>query len=96
MNLKSAFLYALARLSERSTWIGFIGLFTAAGITIAPELAEAFASAGAGVAGLLLMLTKDKPTITVNPVITVKAENVEAVKVAIAASTKAMSENGIG
>lgn len=64
--------YTLQRLSERSTWVGLIGLATAAGITISPALGEQIASVGAATAGLLLLVTRDKPTTvnhtTVNPV----------------------------
>jgi len=53
--------YLLTRLGERSTWVGLIGVLTAAGMTISPEAAEQIATLGAGLAGLLLIVTADKP-----------------------------------
>lgn len=38
--------YVLARLKEASTWRGLIGLLTAAGISISPELLDKIVAAG--------------------------------------------------
>lgn len=63
--------YFLSRLAERSTWTGFIALFTAAGMALRPDVAEQVATTGAAIAGLVLLLSKDKPplSVTVNPVV---------------------------
>lgn len=49
-----------ARLKERTTWLGIAGLLSTAGVAIAPELQEAIVSAGVALAGLVLVVTKDK------------------------------------
>lgn len=54
------FKYFLNRLSERSTWLGLIGLATACGATIEATLAEYIISAGLALAGAIGVLTKDK------------------------------------
>ena len=52
--------YILARIKEPSTWRGIILLLTAAGLPIAPELADAIISVGLAVAGLIGVATPDK------------------------------------
>lgn len=52
--------WILARLSETSTWQGFIGIITACGITIQPELAAQIVSAGMAVIGVINVITKEK------------------------------------
>ena len=52
--------WLLARLSERSTWLGITGFLTAAGIYLDPEQIEAIAVAGLAVAGVVGVFTKDK------------------------------------
>ena len=52
--------YILARAKEPSSWRGFILLLTAAGLPIAPELADAIISVGLAVAGLIGVATPDK------------------------------------
>lgn len=52
--------YILARAKEPSSWRGFILLLTAAGLPIAPELADAIISVGLAVAGLIGVVTPDK------------------------------------
>lgn len=48
------------RLSERSTWLGLVGLISAFGVTLAPELQEAIVVAGLAVAGVVAVVMKDK------------------------------------
>lgn len=55
--------YALTRLTERTTWIGLIGLVSAAGVVVQPALAEQIAAAGMGLAGILLIITQDTPKV---------------------------------
>lgn len=57
--------YALQRLTERTTWIGLIGLVSAAGVAVSPALAEQIAAAGMGLAGVILIVTQDKPKLVV-------------------------------
>lgn len=52
-----------ARLKERSTWLGIASLLSAVGVAIAPELQEAIISAGVAIGGLILVATKDNPTV---------------------------------
>jgi hypothetical protein len=52
--------FALARLKERSTWLGFIAILSAAGLTISPDAVEMIAATGSGIAGLVLVFTSDK------------------------------------
>ena len=47
------------RRKERSTWLGIIGVVTAAGVTLFPEQIEVIATAGAGVASAILAFTSD-------------------------------------
>lgn len=46
-------------LSQRSTWAGLVWLLTAAGISLNAEQAEAIATAGMSLAGLLGVFWKD-------------------------------------
>lgn len=52
--------YLLARAKEPSSWRGLILLLTAAGVPIAPGMAEAIISVGLAVAGLIGVATPDK------------------------------------
>jgi len=52
--------YVLARLKEASTWRGLIGLLTAAGISISPELLDKIVAAGMALMGVIGMFFKDK------------------------------------
>ena len=65
---------ALARATERSTWLGLIALLAAFGVVIQPEHVELICAIGSGVAGLILVATKDHRTVTVNPVVTIRTE----------------------
>jgi len=51
--------YILARAKEPSTWRGLVLLLTAAGVPLAPAMAEAIISAGLAVAGLIGVVTPD-------------------------------------
>ena len=53
--------YLLARAKEASTWRGIIMLLTAAGIPIAPALADSIVTIGLALAGLVGMLAPDAP-----------------------------------
>lgn len=50
--------FLLDRLKERSTWMGIIGLVTAAGISLSPEETAAIASAGVALVGAISVFTK--------------------------------------
>lgn len=52
--------YLLTRLTEKSTWAGITGLLTAAGMSIAPEMADQIAITGIGIASMLLIAMKEK------------------------------------
>ena len=51
--------FVVSRLKERSTWLGLIGIVTAAGVSISPEQTEAIALAGVAIAGVVAVFTKD-------------------------------------
>lgn len=55
--------FALARLKERSTWVGIIGVLSGAGIALEPAMASLIGAAGAAIAGAVLMVTKDQKDI---------------------------------
>lgn len=46
------------RMQERSTWVGLVSLFSALGIALNPDQAEAFIAAGIAVAGLIAATTR--------------------------------------
>ena len=52
--------YLLQRLKEPSTWRGIIYMITAAGVPIAPALADSIIAVGLAVAGLIGVLTPGK------------------------------------
>jgi len=52
------FAYFLERLSERSTWLGMIGILGALGVNASPEYSDAILSIGTSVAGGILTFTK--------------------------------------
>lgn len=52
--------YILERAKEPSTWRGLILLLTAAGVPIAPGLAEAIITTGLALAGLVGVVSPDK------------------------------------
>lgn len=45
--------YIIARLKEASTWRGIIGLLTATGVTISPELIDKIIAAGLALMGVI-------------------------------------------
>lgn len=51
--------YLIDRLKERSTWVGLVGLATALGLALSPELQEAIATAGVAIASVIAVITKD-------------------------------------
>ncbi len=52
--------YIRERLKEASTWRGIIMLLTAAGVPIAPAMADVIISIGMALAGLVGVATPDK------------------------------------
>lgn len=52
--------YFTARLAERSTWIGLVGLLSVFGISLAPDYQEPVITTGVTLASLISMLTRDK------------------------------------
>lgn len=52
--------YILARAKEASTWRGIILLLTAAGVPIAPALADTIVSVGLALAGMIGVVAADK------------------------------------
>lgn len=56
--MESMMQYLLARLAERSTWLGLIALLSAFGIGIAPEQSDAVIGVGTAIAGAVGVFTK--------------------------------------
>jgi hypothetical protein len=56
--MKKIIEYALARLSENSTWRGIILLLTAVGVTVNTEQAEHIIAAGLAVIGVINVFRK--------------------------------------
>ena len=52
--------YVLARLSEASTWRGFVYLLTALGVSLGAAQAEAVIAVGMAIAGALGVFLADK------------------------------------
>lgn len=52
--------YLVSRAKEPSTWRGIILLLTAAGVPIAPALADSIVSIGLALAGLVGVVSPDK------------------------------------
>lgn len=48
------------RAGELSTWLGIIGLATAAGVTFSPELQDAIINAGLAVASLVAVIFRER------------------------------------
>lgn len=61
--------YLIARAKERSTWLGLVSLFAAAGVTIEPELLIAIATSASTLAGLILVAVKDKKPVEITEVV---------------------------
>jgi hypothetical protein len=51
--------WLLARLTERSTWLGVAGMLGALGVQVAPVAADLITNAAIGVAGAILAVTPD-------------------------------------
>jgi hypothetical protein len=61
--MEQIFTYLLARLVERSTWVGLISLLASFGVIIKPEQATTIATIAASMAGVIMLVTKDnRPT----------------------------------
>lgn len=58
--MKSFFFWAIERLQERSTWLGFVGVASSVGIYVRPELASSITQVGVGLASAIAVFTKDK------------------------------------
>lgn len=52
--------YVLERLGENSTWRGLIGLITAGGVIISPDLQAAIIAAGLALIGLINVFRREK------------------------------------
>lgn len=52
--------YIIDRLKEASTWRGIILLLTAAGVPIAPAMADSIITIGLAIAGFVGVVTPDK------------------------------------
>ncbi len=60
----TALFYLLDRARESSSWRGIVWLLTAFGVAVTPEQAAAIMAAGAALAGLIAVFTKDQPPTT--------------------------------
>ena len=55
-----------ARIKERSTWFGLLGLLGVFGIHMTPDLADAVSSGLVSIASVLAIVTKDnKPSLNI-------------------------------
>lgn len=52
--------WILERLKEPTTYLGITAILSSAGIALDPELSQNIQTAGLGVAGIILFITKDK------------------------------------
>jgi esterase/lipase len=52
--------WLVARLKEPTTWVGITTMLTAAGVSLAPELAESIITAGVSLGGVLAIVLKEK------------------------------------
>ena len=60
MNTSTLLDYILQRLSESSTWRGFILLVSAAGVSIDPDRSAAIIAAALGLVGVINVFRKSK------------------------------------
>lgn len=51
--------WIIERLSEKTTWIGFISLLGALGVVFSPEAKEAIGGAAVGLVGAILVVTRE-------------------------------------
>jgi hypothetical protein len=61
MNWHGLLAFVVARLKERSTWLGLFALLSAAGVMIAPELRDAIIAIAVILAGGTAVVTPDPP-----------------------------------
>lgn len=61
----AAVAFIIARLQERTTWLGLLAFAGLIGWRVAPEHIELIVQSGLGLGGLLLVAVKDKPDTTV-------------------------------
>jgi hypothetical protein len=59
--------WILARLKEKSTWLGILGLATALGVSIAPEMKEAISSVAVSIVAVVLIATKEQGSVDTKP-----------------------------
>jgi hypothetical protein len=52
--------WIIERLSEKTTWIGFISLLGALGVVFSPEQKEAIVGAAVGLVGAILVVTRER------------------------------------
>ncbi len=52
--------WIIARLREKSTWLGLVSLLGAAGLAISPELSASIVTAGLAIGGLVATVKKEK------------------------------------
>lgn len=57
--MKALLGFILARLKERSTWLGLTSLLSAVGVALSPEISEKIVIAGVAVASLIVAATSD-------------------------------------
>ena len=60
----AAWAFIVAKMNERTTWLGLIALATALGMRIAPEHIELIIQAGLAAGGLAAVAIKEKPAQT--------------------------------
>lgn len=48
------------KLAERTTWLGLVNLAAAAGLTLSENVSAALVGAGVAIAGLVLVVMKEK------------------------------------
>lgn len=54
--------WLIARLKEKTTWIGIIGVAASFGVTLAPEQIESISVAAVAIVGVVLAFTSEKKT----------------------------------
>ena len=61
---KAAWAFIVARLNERTTWLGLIAIAAAFGYSVAPEHVELIVQSGLVAAGFIAVAVKEKPAVT--------------------------------
>ena len=59
VNMQTIADYIVARMQERSTWIGLTTAASALGVALSPEQAQAIITLGVGIAGVIAAVTAD-------------------------------------